>query len=94
MIFIHKMRPNLRSLFRSYCTLLILSALATWVNSMIPGANYLYMARPESAPSVLDILPPHYGLRIAIMMAVITTMFGLAYLPWYIKDHKSHNPSS
>ena len=94
MIFIHKMRPNLRSLIRSYCALLILSALAAWVNSMIPGANYLYMARPESAPSVLDILPPHYGLRIAIMMAVITTMFGLAYLPWYMKDHKSHNPSA
>ena len=89
MIFVHGMRPNRRSIVRSYCALLALSVLAAWINSMIPGANYLYMARPESAPSVLDILPPHYGLRIAIIAAVITVMFGLAYLPWYLKDKKN-----
>lgn len=88
MIFVHNMRPNRRSIFRSYTVLLGLAVFAAWVNSMIPGANYLYMARPESAPSVLDILPPNYALRIAIMVAVITLMFGLAYLPWYLKDRK------
>jgi len=88
MMFVHNMRPTRRSIIRSYTTLLGLAALAAWVNSMIPGANYLYMARPESAPSVLDILPPHHGLRIAIIVAVITLMFGLAYLPWYLKDRK------
>lgn len=89
MIFVHGLRPNLRSLIRSYTALLGLAFFAAWVNSMIPGANYLYMARPESAPSVLDLLPPHYGLRIAIIVAVITAMFGLAYLPWYLKDRKN-----
>ena len=89
MIFVHKMRPNRKSPIRSFCALLALAVFAGWVNSMIPGANYLYMARPESAPSVLDILPPHYGLRIAIMAAVIIAMFALAYLPWYLKDRKT-----
>ncbi len=88
MIFVHGMRPNRRSIVRSYCALVAMALVATWVNFMIPGANYLYMARPESAPSVLDILPPNYALRIIIMMAVITAMFGLAYLPWYLKDRK------
>jgi uncharacterized membrane protein YwaF len=83
------MRPTFRSLIRSYCALLCLASFAAWVNSMIPGANYLYMARPESAPSVLDILPPNYVLRVSIIIVVITAMFGLAYLPWYIKDKKS-----
>ena len=89
MIFVHNMRPNRKSMIRSFCALLALAILAAWVNSMIPGANYLYMARPESAPSVLDILPPNYGLRIAIMAAVIIAMFALAYLPWYLKDRKA-----
>ena len=89
MIFVHGMRPNRRSIIRSYCALLAMAVFAAWVNSMIPGANYLYMARPESAPSVLDILPPHYGLRLAIMAAVISAMFALAYLPWYLKDRKA-----
>ena len=89
MIFVLKMRPNRKSPVRSFFALLALAVLAAWVNSMIPGANYLYMARPESAPSVLDILPPNYALRIAIMAVVIIAMFGLAYLPWYLKDRKA-----
>ena len=88
MIFVHKMRPTIRSLIRSYITLLCLAIFAAWVNHMLPGANYLYMARPESAPSILDILPPNYALRVSIMIAAITAMFGLAYLPWYLKDSK------
>lgn len=88
MIFVQHMRPTLRSLIRSYCALLTMAIFAAWVNSMIPGANYLYMARPESAPSVLDILPPNYALRVSIIIAVITIMFILAYLPWYVKDKK------
>lgn len=88
MIFVHKMRPNFRSMVRSYTALLAFAAFAAGINAMIPGANYLYMARPESAPSVLDILPPNYALRITIIVAVITLMFFLAYLPWYLKDRK------
>lgn len=83
------MRPNRRSLIRSYSVLLGMTALAAWVNHIIPGANYLYMARPESAPSVLDFLPPNYALRTIVIVVVITAMFGLAYLPWYIKDKKN-----
>lgn len=89
MIFVHGMRPNFRSMVRSYVSLLVLTAFAYWVNQLLPGANYLYMARPEVAPSVLDILPPNFALRFAIMMAVITALFALAYLPWYQKDKKN-----
>ena len=89
MIFVHNMRPYVRSMVRSYIALVVMAVIAYSVNTMIPGANYLYMARPEAAPSVLDILPPHFGLRLAIMAAVITAMFFLAYLPWYLKDQKA-----
>ncbi len=90
MIFVHNMRPVFRSYVRSAAALAAMVIFAAWVNSMIPGANYLYMARPESAPSILDILPPNYALRIAVMMAAIAAMFGLAYLPWYLKDKKQY----
>lgn len=88
MIFVHGMRPTVRSIIRSYSLLVVFAAFAAWVNAMIPGANYLYMARPESAPSILDILPPNYTLRIFIIVVVITALFGLAYYPWYMKDRK------
>ena len=89
MIFVHGMRPTVKSAVKSYIALLVMVFIAYNVNQMIPGANYLYMARPESAPSVLDILPPNFLLRFMVMFAVITAMYGLAYLPWYLKDKKS-----
>jgi len=88
MIFVHGMRPTVRSAVRSYAALLIMAVIAYQVNVMIPGANYLYMARPEAAPSVLDILPPNFTLRLSIMAAVITAMYALAYLPWAILDRR------
>ena len=86
MIFVHGMRPYPKSMIKSYVALVSMCFLAYWVNTMIPGANYLFLARPESAPSVLDILPPNFFLRTAIMVAVITAMFFMAYYPWYKKD--------
>ena len=86
MIFVHGMRPTVKSAIRSYVALLAMAALAYWVNQLIPGANYLYMARPEAAPSVLDILPANFALRTSIIVAVITVMYVLAYYPWMMKD--------
>ncbi len=90
MIFIHKMRPKIKSFIKAYVGIIILAAIAYYANRLIgPGANYLFMARPEDTPSILDILPPNFALRLLIMAAAITFLFVLAYLPWYIKDKKS-----
>ena len=83
MIFVHKMRPTIKSAIKSYVALLILAVIAYYSNLLLgPGANYLFMARPEDTPSVLDILPANFILRIAIMASVITLLYVLAYLPW------------
>lgn len=90
MIFVHGMRPTVRSAVKSYIAIIILALIAYFANSMLgPGANYLFMAKPEETPSILDILPPNYALRLAVMASVITLMFALAYLPWYLKDKKA-----
>lgn len=90
MIFVHDMRPTIRSAVKSYISLIILAVIAYFSNRLIgPGANYLFMARPEDTPSILDILPPNFALRLLIMAAAITALYGLAYLPWYLKDRKA-----
>lgn len=89
MMFVHKMRPTVRSAIKSYIALIVMAVIAYCTNQYLgEGANYLFMARPEAAPSVLDILPPNFALRTSIMAAVITAMYFLAYLPWLIKDRK------
>lgn len=90
MIFVHGMRPYKKSFVKAYVSLVVLAVIAYFSNRLIgPGANYLFLARPEDTPSVLDILPPNFVLRTAIMAAVLTVMFLLAYLPWHLKDKKS-----
>ena len=96
MIFVHKMRPTVKSMIKSYSVLATLAIVAYSANQILgPGANYLFMARPEDTPSILDILPPIFIVRILIMAAVVTFMFFVAYTPWYVMDRKaSKNPSS
>lgn len=95
MIFIHKMRPNIKSMIKAYAGLFVLAVIAYSANQMLgPGANYLFMAKPESTPSILDILPPNFALRLIIMASVITILFGVAYLPWYMKDKKQAKAST
>ena len=92
MIFIHKFRPTPKSAVKSYLMLVILAIIAYIANETLgPGANYLFMAKPESTPSILDILPPNFGLRLFIMGLAVTTMFFLSYLPWLIMDKKNKN---
>ena len=89
MIFVHNMRPNKKSFIKAYVGIVLLAAIAYFANNLIgPGANYLFMARPEDTPSILDILPPNFALRLLIMASAITAIFILVYLPWYIKDRK------
>ena len=87
MIFVHKMRPNKKSFLKAYIGIVLLAIIAYFANRLIgPGANYLFMARPEATPSILDILPPNFVLRLLVMASVITLLFVLVYLPWHIKD--------
>ncbi len=90
MIFVHGFRPTIKSAIKSYIAFAVLAVIAYFANRMIgPGANYLFMARPEDTPSILDILPPIFALRLVVMVAAVTTLYFLSYLPWLIKDKKA-----
>ena len=90
MIFVHKMRPTIKSAVKSYSLLAVLAVVAYSANRILgPGANYLFMARPEDTPSILDILPPIFAVRLLIMAAAVSALFVISYIPWYIIDKKA-----
>lgn len=90
MIFVHKMRPNWKSVIKAYVATAVMALIAFVANELIGGnANYLYMARPEETKSILDFLPANYAVRVLFMAAVITLLFFLSYLPWLIRDRKA-----
>ena len=94
MIFVHGMRPTVESAVKSFATLLVMAVIAYSVNTMLPGANYLFLAKPEDTPSILDILPPNFVLRLVVMVLAVSVMFVLAYLPWYLKDRKAQKTTA
>ena len=89
MIFVHKMRPDLKAAIKAYILLLVLAAVAMLVNGMVPGANYLFLAQAEDGASLLDILPSNIVLRLLLMSAAVTVLFALSYLPWLMMDRKA-----
>ena len=95
MIFVHKMRPTVKSAVKSYLAFVAMGAIAFFANRILgPGANYLFMAKPEDTPSILDILPPNFALRLLIMASIVTLMYFISYLPWMIKDIKAKKRNS
>ncbi len=89
MIFVHRMRPTIKSAIKSYIAFVVMAVVAYFANNIIgPGANYLFMAKPEDTPSILDILPSNFVIRVLIMASAVTFLYFVAYLPWLIKDIK------
>ena len=98
MTFVHKMRPRVKSIFKSYAFLMVLGFVAIFANLLLDSyaiepyehdaANYLFMAKGEAQSPILEILPKNYVVRIIVMASVVALLFFLAYLPWLIMDRK------
>ena len=86
LMFVHQMRPTIRSAVKSYIALFVMVIVASCANAYLGGeTNYLFLAK---LPDLLSFVPSFFVLRIGIMAAVVTAMYALAYLPWYIIDKK------
>jgi hypothetical protein len=46
------------------------------------------MAEGEDADSIVNMLPKNIPLRMLLMAFVVSILFGISYIPWYLKDKK------
>ena len=87
-IFVFKMRPKLKSLFKSFLALQMYVALIMVINYFL-GANYFYLnQKPESA-SLLDYFGewPYY---ILVGQLIVIPLFFIIYLPFYFTNKKEN----
>lgn len=90
MTFVHGMRPQIKSIFKSAGALAVLAGIAILANTIIGGeANYLFLATTEEGATVLDILPKSLPLKLLVIACIVAVLFSLAYLPWYLIDRKA-----
>lgn len=87
-IFVFKMRPKLKSLFKSFLALQMYVALIMVINYFL-DANYFYLnQKPESA-SLLNYFGewPYY---ILVGQLIVIPLFFIIYLPFYFTNKKEN----
>ncbi|ERJ12679.1 YwaF family protein [Haloplasma contractile] len=91
MIFVYKMRPTFVSFVKSYVLLAIFGVFCIYVNRLIPGANYLFLASTEAGGSALNFLPSNIVQRALVMGVLMLLLYFTAYLPYFIRDRRLKN---
>jgi hypothetical integral membrane protein (TIGR02206 family) len=83
-IFVFKMKPKLRSVFKSILALQVYAAIIMVCNYFL-DANYFYLNEKPKSESLLDYLGewPYY---ILVGQLIIMPLFLIIYLPFYIAD--------
>lgn len=94
MIFVHKFKINLKSLVRGMIALIVLAAIAVYVNNNIQGANYLFLSTTEAGESILNFLPSTLGLRLLTMSGILFFLFFIVYSPWISINNKNRERSN
>ena len=87
-VFVFKMKPTIKSVFKSYAALQIYVLLMILLNFLL-DANYFYLNRKPQSASLLDYFGewPYY---ILVGQLVVIPLFLLIYLPfWLIRHRKS-----
>lgn len=83
MIAFYKYEVTFRSFIKSLVVLHVLALIVFFINQMT-GANYMFLARKPSGPSILDWFGP-YPWYILALEAITFITFFILYLPFFIK---------
>lgn len=81
-VFVFKMKPKLKSVFKSFLALQAYVALMIGLNYLL-DANYFYLNQKPKSASVLDYFGewPYY---ILVVQLIVIPLFLLIYLPFYM----------
>lgn len=92
-ILVYKMKPTLKSVFKSFFALQFYVILMIIINHLL-NANYFYLNEKPKSASLLDYFGewPYY---IVVGQIIIIPLFLLIYLPFYIsKENRSYLANS
>jgi len=86
-IFVFKMKPKLRSVFKSFIALQVYVVLMVGINYLL-DANYFYLNQKPKSASLLDYFGewPYY---ILVGQLIVIPLFLIIYLPFYLSERRS-----
>jgi len=84
--FVFKMRPNLKSVFKSFFALQVYVIMMVGINYVL-NANYFYLNEKPVSASILDYLG-EWPVYIIVVQVIIIPYFLIIYLPFYLFGKK------
>src|SRR5829696_1299932 len=88
MTMVEGFRPTWKSMIRVFVWMNVYALIIYFVNNYL-GSNYLMINHKPELPSLLDLLPP-WPIYILYMEAIGIVSMLLLYLPFAIKDLRTH----
>lgn len=82
--FVFKMRPNLKSVFKSFFALQAYVIAMVAINYVL-NANYFYLNKKPDSASLLDYFG-EWPMYIIVVQVITVPCFLMIYLPFYLKD--------
>jgi len=88
-IFVFKMKPTFKSIFKSFLALQVYVVIMILINYLLK-ANYFYLNEKPKSASLLDYFGewPYY---IIVAQLIVLPLFFLIYLPFYFSGKKGRN---
>lgn len=91
MIFVKKYKFDIKTIYKAYIFLIVIAIVAITANTFIPEGGYLYLTKGSIGNSFENILPNNQYLRLLLYSIIISFLFGIEFLIFYIIRKKKTN---
>ena len=90
MIFVKEYKYEFKNVYKAYIFLTILAVISIILNNNIPNAGYLYLTNGSIGTSFENILPTNQYLRTLVYALIVTFIFIIEALVFYLIRKKKH----
>lgn len=99
MMFVKGYRYDIKTVYKPFLFLVVLSILSMIANHFIPDGSYMYLQGDDLGEGLAKILPANQFLRFAVFAPLTLALFGLEYLVFFLirrakSRHETKQPSS
>ena len=89
MMFVKGFKYDVKTIYKPYIFLAVLSIIAINLNNNIPNATYLYLTNGSIGNSFEKLLPDNQYLRLVVYFFIITVIFAIEFLVFYFINKRS-----
>ena len=84
MMFVKGYRYDIKTVYKPFLFLVVLSILSMIANHFIPDGSYMYLQGDDLGEGLAKILPANQFLRFAVFAPLTLALFGLEYLVFFL----------